>query len=70
MYAVHGNVEQEGAEGVGDGVIAEQKDYEDQMDDDQCQQCHQEPRDREDSPACLNCRIVAREYEQERRDDR
>lgn len=42
----------------------------DELDDDLCQQCHEEPRDREDSPWCANCRIVAREYDEERDDNR
>ena len=39
-------------------------------DDDTCQHCHEEARDREDSPWCAICRVVEREYDQERKDDR
>ena len=39
-------------------------------DDDICRHCHVEPRDREDSPWCRDCRIVEQEYSQERNDDR
>ena len=39
-------------------------------DEETCQRCHEEARDREDSPWCLNCRIVEREYDSERKEDR
>ena len=39
-------------------------------DEETCQRCHEEARDRDDSPWCLNCRIVEREYDRERKEDR
>ena len=57
-----------------DAVLAEnpqaQAVVDDGYDEATCQQCHEEARDRDDSPWCLNCRIVAQEYDQERKEDR